>query len=78
VSSGAYCGISSLLTHNVDALILPHPQDANALRQALVRVLGDTCLAHALRQAGGTFAHQHSWQQAAHAYERIYVQIVRP
>jgi glycosyltransferase involved in cell wall biosynthesis len=77
VSSGAYCGISSLLTHNADALILQHPQDANALRQALARVLHDTNLAHALRQAGETFANQHSWQHAAQAYERIYMQVVR-
>jgi glycosyltransferase involved in cell wall biosynthesis len=45
VSGGAYCGISSLLTHNVDALILEHPQNANALGQALSRVLSDASLA---------------------------------
>ncbi len=78
VSSGAYCGISSLLTHNADALILEHPQDANALQQALSRVLGDTTLAHTLRQAGETFAYQHSWPHAAQAYERIYMQLGRP
>jgi glycosyltransferase involved in cell wall biosynthesis len=77
VSSRDYCGISSLLTHNVDALILQHPQDANALRQALSRVLGDTTLANALRQAGETFAHQHSWQHAAQAYERMYMQLAK-
>ena len=78
VSSGAYCGISSLLTHNADALILKHPQDADTLQQALVRVLDDTSLAITLRQAGETFAHQHSWQHAAQAYERIYMQLARP
>jgi glycosyltransferase involved in cell wall biosynthesis len=78
VSSGAYCGISSLLTHNADALILEHPQDANALQQALVRVMNDTMLANTLRQAGETFANQHTWLHAAQAYECIYRQPVRP
>ncbi len=77
VSSGAYCGISSLLTHDADALILEHPRDADALRQALVRVLTETTLANSLRQAGQTFANHHSWQQAAQAYERIYMQLAR-
>jgi glycosyltransferase involved in cell wall biosynthesis len=78
LSSGTYCGIASLLTHNVDALILEHPQDAAALGQALVRVLDDTSLAIALRQAGETFANQRSWQHASHAYERIYMQLAGP
>jgi glycosyltransferase involved in cell wall biosynthesis len=78
VSSGVYCGISSLLTHNADALILEHPQDAHALRLALLQVLRDTTLANALRQAGETFANQHSWQHTAQAYEHIYKQLVRP
>ncbi len=77
VSSGAYCGISSLLINNADALILQQPQDANALRQALSRVLGDTTLGNALRQAGVIFASQHSWQHAAQAYERMYMQLAK-
>jgi glycosyltransferase involved in cell wall biosynthesis len=77
VSGGAYCGVSSLLTHHVDALILEHPEDAHALRQALLQVLSNTTLASALRQAGETFANQHSWQHAAQAYEHIYNQRIR-
>jgi glycosyltransferase involved in cell wall biosynthesis len=77
VSSGAYCGVSSLLTHGTDALILQHPQDAAALRLALLRILGDTALANALSQAGLALANQHSWQHAAQAYARVYHQLAQ-
>jgi glycosyltransferase involved in cell wall biosynthesis len=77
VSSGAYCGISSLLSHKVNALILEQPQDAHKLRLLLLQVLDDDSLASGLRQAGMAFAEQHSWKQAAQAYERIYLQLNR-
>jgi glycosyltransferase involved in cell wall biosynthesis len=75
VSSSTYCGISSLLHHNVNALILDKPQDEQMLRLLLVQVLDDQILASQLRQAGMVFAQQHSWQQAAQAYERIYLRL---
>lgn len=75
VSSGRYCGIASLLTHNVNALILDCPEDALALRQALVRVLNDTTIAQTMRHGGETFANQHSWQHTAQAYARLYEEL---
>jgi glycosyltransferase involved in cell wall biosynthesis len=78
VSSGAYCGIASSLTHDANALILNYPEDALALRQALVRVLNDSALANTLRQMGETFANQHSWQHTAQAYARLYEELSKP
>ncbi len=78
VSSGAYCGIASLLTHDAHALILNYPEDALALRQALVRVVSDSTLANTLRQMGKTFANQHSWQHTAQAYARLYEELSKP
>jgi glycosyltransferase involved in cell wall biosynthesis len=75
VSSGAYCGISSLLSHKVNALILEQPQDAQKLRLLLVQVLNDHHLASGMRQAGMVFAQQHSWRHASQAYERIYLRL---
>jgi glycosyltransferase involved in cell wall biosynthesis len=75
VSSSAYCGISSSLTHGVDALILEQPQNSDAVRQAILRILNDATLAKTLGQAGEVFARQHSWQHAAQAYERMYMQL---
>jgi glycosyltransferase involved in cell wall biosynthesis len=76
VSSGAYCGISSLLTDEVDALILEQPQDVDVVRSAILRVLNDAVLAKKLSQAGKVFAHQHSWQLAAQAYDRLYAKLM--
>jgi glycosyltransferase involved in cell wall biosynthesis len=78
VSSGAYCGISSLLTDEIDALILEQPQNVDVVRSAILRVLNDAVLAKKLSQAGKIFAHQHSWQHAAQAYDRLYAKLVGP
>lgn len=78
VSSGAYCGISSLLTNEVDALILEQPQNVDVVRSAILRVLNDAVLAKKLSQAGKVFAHQHSWQHAAQAYDQLYAKLVEP
>jgi glycosyltransferase involved in cell wall biosynthesis len=76
VSSGVYCGISSLLTDEVDALILEQPQNVGEVRSAILRVLNDAVMAKKLSQAGEAFAHQHSWQHAAQAYERLYAKLM--
>ncbi|MGA8516122.1 MAG: glycosyltransferase family 4 protein [Burkholderiaceae bacterium] len=77
VSSGTYCGISSLLSHQVNALILEQPQDAQQLRLLLLQALGDDKGGGALHLAALAFAQQHSWQGAAQVYERIYFQLAR-
>ncbi len=77
VSSGQYCGIASLLTHHVHALILKDPQDAQALLQALKNILSDKLLASALNQAAQVFAQQHSWQSAALAYDAMYKELAQ-
>jgi glycosyltransferase involved in cell wall biosynthesis len=78
VSSSTYCGIASLLTHEVDALILDQPQHVGKVKQAVWRVLNDPVLAKKLSYAGGVFANQHSWRHAALAYERLYVRLAKP
>jgi glycosyltransferase involved in cell wall biosynthesis len=77
VSSGTYCGIASLLTHEVDALILEQPQNVGAVKQAVWRVLNDPILAKKLSYEGGVFANQHSWQHAALSYERLYARLAK-
>jgi len=72
VSGLPYCGMAALLTHQTHALLLPEPQDAHALAQALARVLGDTALRDRLAQAGWLLAQAHQWAAQAHAQQRIY------
>ncbi len=78
VSSCTYCGISSLLTNEVDALILEQPENVDEVRSTILRVLNDAVLAKKLSRAGEVFAHRHSWQHAAQAYERLYAKLVEP
>jgi glycosyltransferase involved in cell wall biosynthesis len=76
VSSRAYCGISALLAHGENAMLLDQPQDAPALAVALRSVLGDAEKSDALSAAGKAFASQHSWGFAALAYEELYLRLV--
>ena len=72
VSSARYCGISALLTADVDALLLTDPRDAAALQTALERVLEEGTLTECLRMQGLRFARQHVWSEIALQQEVIY------
>ncbi len=78
VSGPACCGISSLLTDGRDSLLLDDPRDANTIKSALARVLGDPALAASLGAAAHRFAQDHSWQSAARAYEQLYQRSLKP
>ncbi len=78
VSGPAYCGISGLLTHETDALLLADPRDAKALGAAVARLLTDEVLAAGVAHKGREFAQRHSWEAAAQACEQIYRDSLRP
>jgi UDP-glucose:(heptosyl)LPS alpha-1,3-glucosyltransferase len=73
VASGeCYCGISSLLRDNVDALILEDPADHAALARLLLRLLSDRSLYESLSRSGTTFATGYQWSRIALLQEKIY------
>ena len=72
VSAEHYCGISGLLTHEVNALILADPRDASALASALLRLLTEPVLRQGLVDAGIQFASLHQWFSVAAQQEKIY------
>lgn len=72
VSSAQYCGISGLLAHETNALIVNQPRDATELAQALQRLLTDVVLANKLSGNGLRFAQLHLWSEQAHRQETIY------
>ncbi|WP_114969469.1 glycosyltransferase family 4 protein [Rhodoferax ferrireducens] len=74
VSGPGHCGISSQLTHGVDAMLLPDPKDPQALSRLIGSVLGDPGLAAHLHRNGLKFAQLHSWERAALQYEQLYLQ----
>lgn len=74
VSDQTYCGIAALLQHEVNALLLKNPHDADQLTRALQRVVGDASFRQSLRAAGRAFAAQHLWALSAQAQDAAYRQ----
>jgi len=72
VSSAAYCGISSLLSHGAEALLLDDPQDAEKLAGTLKQVLGDEALRQQLGSQARAFASRYQWPAIAHRQETVY------
>ncbi len=72
VSSAAYCGISGLLSHGVNALLVDDPRSTRALGHAVGRLCGDE---HLRRQLGGQariFAQGYRWEDIARQQESLY------
>lgn len=72
VSGTPYCGIAADLADGQEALLLADPRDAQALAQALCRVLEDGPLGAHLREHGLAFARRHLWSALALQQEAIY------
>jgi UDP-glucose:(heptosyl)LPS alpha-1,3-glucosyltransferase len=72
VSGADYCGISELLVHERDALLVEDPTDSVALGTALNRVLTDSVVRDHLQAHGKHFAGQYLWTEIALQQEQIY------
>ena len=72
VSSAKYCGISGLLAHQVNALLLDDPQDVQALAACLLRVLTEAPLRTSLGHAARIFAARFDWAGIAEQQEKLY------
>jgi glycosyltransferase involved in cell wall biosynthesis len=72
VSSAAYCGISSLLSHGADALVLDDPQDAAKLAHTIRQVLADEALRQQLGAQARAFASRYQWPDIARQQEALY------
>lgn len=72
VSSAAYCGISGLLSHGVNALLLDDPRNAQALGAALRLISGDEGLRRELGEQARIFAQGYRWKDIARQQEAVY------
>jgi UDP-glucose:(heptosyl)LPS alpha-1,3-glucosyltransferase len=72
VSSAAYCGISSLLSHGDDALLLDDPQDGAKLAATLRQVLVDEALRQQLGSQARAFASRYQWPAITRQQEAVY------
>jgi glycosyltransferase involved in cell wall biosynthesis len=72
VSPAPFCLSSALLTHGVQALILPSPQDDEALAQAVESLDADPELTQRLVSEGRAFAQTYSWDKLAQRQLSLY------
>ncbi len=71
-SSAAYCGISGLLSHGVNALLLDDPRSTQELGAALQRISGDASLRREFGGQGRLFASAYRWEDIARQQEAVY------
>ncbi len=77
VSAARYCGISALLTHGANAVVLSDPQDAVAMAAALQGILGSPEVASAMGDAAARFASHHRWTDIARQQDELYALAIR-
>lgn len=75
VSAERYCGISGLLAHEQQALLLIDPLDVGELAAALLRFVMDAVLVERLSSAALAFAELHQWTTLAEQQELIYQRV---
>jgi glycosyltransferase involved in cell wall biosynthesis len=72
VSGPKYCGISALLTHGVNAIILDDPKTVSQLTHALEQLLKNQALEEKLVRGATAFAANYEWREIALKQEAIY------
>ncbi len=72
VSSAAYCGISGLLSHGANALLVDDPRSAQALGNAVGRLCMEADLRRELGGQARLFAKAFRWEDIARQQEALY------
>ncbi len=76
ISPPPWCGFAAALESGRDALLLPTPDDAAALAQAVRAVASDGALRARLVAGGHARARQHAWPAVAAQYEAVYAKVL--
>lgn len=75
VSSSRYCGVSGLLRHGVNALIVDDPLDPSKLQQAIEQALTQPLLAAQLSKGAIAFARCYQWSRLSLQQEALYLDV---
>jgi glycosyltransferase involved in cell wall biosynthesis len=75
VSGPRYCGISGLLQHGANALILDDPRSAAVLAQTLQRLIASPVLQQTLSTGASGFARHYEWRALARQQEALYFSV---
>jgi UDP-glucose:(heptosyl)LPS alpha-1,3-glucosyltransferase len=76
VSSAVYCGISGLLSHGVNALLLDDPRSTQELAAALQLLSGDEGFRREFGGQGRLFASRYRWEDIARKQEAVYFSVL--
>ena len=76
VSGARYCGISGLLTHGANALILNDPHDVPALAATLQNLNESGELQQTLSAGASDFATRYTWEALAQQQEAVYCSVL--
>lgn len=74
VSSSAYCGISSELTHGLNAYVVNDPMDELKLADAVDEIMQDGTYGR-YQEHASVYAQQHLWTDVAKQYEILFQKI---
>ncbi len=77
VSGPKFCGISGLLQHGINALILDDPKDVSRLALLILEVLGRPALVVQLAQGATDFAIHYQWHELAVKQESLYFLVTK-
>lgn len=68
-------GVPEVVEDGVNGLLVP-PNDARALSEAILRILGDEELARRLGERGRELAEARDWPRVARAYRTVYEEAI--
>ena len=72
VTNEQHCGISSLLTNDINAVILSSPDNVQELANSIANIINDAARQKRLADAAREFASELSWPAIAHQQEIVY------
>ena len=76
VSGPEYCGISGLLQHGVNAMILDDPKNVGSLARAIQQTLGPQARREKLMAGAVNFARHYQWSEIASQQEAVYFSVL--
>ena len=72
----SHAGVSEIVTHETDGLILKDPEDAGALATMIRLLHSDSALRERLGENASRTALQYTWDRNAHELRQIFEQIL--
>lgn len=76
LSPSRWCGFAQYVRHDLDALVLSHPEDSEGLARSVLSILHDPVLRERLVRGADALVERHGWPRVAAQYESLYDEIL--